>query len=1208
MGIAWGIDVGVASLGFAVIDLDANGQPLDLIDGVSHVYAVPTGGADRRLYRSMRTQTQRRAARLKDLRRHLADLLGIDPTFDQAAPRKGESRDQSNGGLSRVRLRAVGLDGALSAEDLARAIMHIARNRGRRLTRGLKGDDAADASGSEGDAAGATKAKADAKGARKETVLQAAKRTEQALADLARTLQTEGATPGQLLWMREQDGKPTRLSKRTADAPMFTRRMMEDELDRLVTAQAKYHPALTQAARTALMERVFKEEDPQPPNVGPCRYGVEGPDGQVERRRAIASDLFQTKRILEELAHLVTLTDPWTGAKTPLTLAQRDSLLDIAMTGEDLTVAGIRKALGLGTGANAPILGLQATGRNRGGKGRKTDTRIAGHALARAFRDAGQADLWRTATPEQRTRLSEALRTVDDYEDLIEDLMRDFGLTEQAATRLAHARVPAGYSAAGPTATRLIADVLRAEVIPVSEAVARAGLDDAVGLKEHVPRGAPLPYYGEVLHDQCVVDTRDLKRDPTPSDPPEVRFGRIPNPVVHAALNRIRKVANDYLKRYGPPDRICLELARDMNKSVEEREKVERDNFKRQKENDRYAKALITEGLPATRDNLRKMRLWEWQRHKCLYSGKTISMHHFKEDVDTDHILPRAQTLDDRMGNLALCFRWANAHKSRRTPYEAFSQGEGLKDCPNKEYAHILQQVEETRPGSLWRFQPDALERFKDQGHFQERFLNDTRYIGKLARAYLARLVPQDSDVLCLTGGITAALRKHWGLSTLIRDIMIEEGRLDPALFEDQGDPPEAESEREAHADALAQRVRLRSKIRWDDRHHLLDAIVAGCVTRSDVQRLHTMTARGIAEHDRANILADIRKGIAGQPCAGVCWDPQTFPARVKAFLTEVTPERPTRVTLKPDHDPRGQLHQQTQYRVVCENPKAPGKFVTIAHQDIEGLAGQYRTRTDFIETLDRRLGLNAEVRAAVEAAAQKGERLWWGGHDPVSDLNNLARSNERLKQALLAAWDRAAETPDEKGKPKTATVLAREAVARVMADTKQHRYSQIAHQQVRILGENRKGRPSKAYVTGSNHCLVCFRTEAGDRDIEITATFDANDPNHVPRWVQRGGDHLFTFHRDDLVEMDVPADDGQSGQAMSGRAIYRVGPISGNDVAIDVECFPVPESRSRKQVPPNVCRRFGGKKGKADFLAARPTPVYLTPTGYLKWKPPAGN
>jgi len=38
MKIGWGIDVGVASPGFCVVELDKNDQPNRLIDGVAGIY------------------------------------------------------------------------------------------------------------------------------------------------------------------------------------------------------------------------------------------------------------------------------------------------------------------------------------------------------------------------------------------------------------------------------------------------------------------------------------------------------------------------------------------------------------------------------------------------------------------------------------------------------------------------------------------------------------------------------------------------------------------------------------------------------------------------------------------------------------------------------------------------------------------------------------------------------------------------------------------------------------------------------------------------------------------------------------------------------------------------------------------------------------------------------------------------------------------
>lgn len=86
VNIGWGIDVGVGSLGFAVIELDSKYQPQELIDGVSKVYPAPTGGAERTRYKSMRTQNQRQKKRISALRSELARLFELDPEFDAERP------------------------------------------------------------------------------------------------------------------------------------------------------------------------------------------------------------------------------------------------------------------------------------------------------------------------------------------------------------------------------------------------------------------------------------------------------------------------------------------------------------------------------------------------------------------------------------------------------------------------------------------------------------------------------------------------------------------------------------------------------------------------------------------------------------------------------------------------------------------------------------------------------------------------------------------------------------------------------------------------------------------------------------------------------------------------------------------------------------------------------------------------------------------
>ena len=71
---------------------------------------------------------------------------------------------------------------------------------------------------------------------------------------------------------------------------------------RLLSAQAEHYPAhLTPDFRAKLIEEVFWEEEQKPQEVGKCRYGVKDSNGEVEPRLARGSDLFQEKRIYEEV-------------------------------------------------------------------------------------------------------------------------------------------------------------------------------------------------------------------------------------------------------------------------------------------------------------------------------------------------------------------------------------------------------------------------------------------------------------------------------------------------------------------------------------------------------------------------------------------------------------------------------------------------------------------------------------------------------------------------------------------------------------------------------------------------------------------------------------------------------------------------------------------------------------------------------------------
>lgn len=1147
MKIGWGIDVGVASLGFAVIELDAANRPARLIDGIALVYPVPTGGAERTRHKSMRTQYGRRAKRVKALRAELVRLLNLGPGFSDNPSKRNNSR---------VRLRAKGLECRLRAGDLARAILHIAKNRGQRLTRGLKDDPKAEAGQKENS------------NNDRQQMAETANETKRKLATLGIELGLDGdAHPSQLLMREAGNTGQTRLKKDREGMPVFTRTMAQAELDALLKAQKLHHAALTDEVCEKLKEMVFEEAEPKAPPVGKCRYGVRDADGETETRLPRGSELFQRKRIYEEVNNL-RLISSRTAAEWPLNMAQRDRLASLLLDGQDLTAARVREALGLGRGALADMTSLDIRR-----KGRKTAGELKGHPLAAAMSKADALQQWRGFDEAAREKIAGLVRTEDDQEVLSAELAA-LGLQANTVQALSDARLPAAYSAAGATATRKLLAELEAEVIPHYEAEQRAGLKSP---DQEPPSLDRLPYYGKVLQGWCVGGSG------APGEADEARLGSIPNPLVHVALNQLRKTANDYLKLYGKPARICVEVARDLNKSAEERENAERENLKNRKENEAHIESLGAHKRKLKPDDLKRMRLHRMQGGECLYTGEPICMEHlFDGSVEIDHILPRATTGDDGIANLALAFKEANQFKRKRPPFEAFSNG-----YKGKDYAHILKRAKKRGGSVYWRFKENAMEHYKNQNEFEHRFLNDTRYIARMAARYLSCVCADSNGVVSLNGRITSDLRREWGLHTLIRDIMVAEGRLDATDFISPKDGEDL--------DEIRGRRKRADKVRWDHRHHLLDAIVAACTTRSDVQRLQTLAARDTGNENASEILAQIRRADPLFENDGICWQ-DGFRGIVKAFLqgrrpAETADKLPaTAVVMKANHDPRGQLHEATNYGLICEVAGKPGQYIARDHVSIsEGLDAKQIAA----------LGVRDNVIREVERAKEQGARFWWGGDDPVSSLrDNLARDLEKMRAKLLKLMKNAPPEALEKARTDGGREKARAewAKKRYIADTGRRRFTRVQIVSLRILkGPLDHGKkPRQANPGGGNDRLVYFVDGSDNRDIEIVSTLDANTPGFKERWRREGGRLLFVLRKDDLVEMITDPKD-----SASPRRIYRTVSFSGTG-SLDLEFLPVEEDRAPKQVPKHVRNRITSVK---TFNDRRPEMILCDSTGRERWR-----
>jgi CRISPR-associated endonuclease Csn1 len=191
-----------------------------------------------------------------------------------------------------------------------------------------------------------------------------------------------------------------------------------------------------------------------------------------------------------------------------------------------------------------------------------------------------------------------------------------------------------------------------------------------------------------------------------------------------------------------------------MNAKQRERvTKLNRDNEKAREK----AKQLISEfasGGENSGDNIRAARLWANQNERCLYCGKPISaVDLFSNKVQVDHILPRAQTLDNSMSNVAVVHTKENLDKGDRTIFEWVGE---------------QQMFEIADRAKGWKL-PFATQRKILTEHVEAdaipaSLLTQTGYINSLARDLVAQRPGLTDRVEVSRGRLTAALLYRLGL------------------------------------------------------------------------------------------------------------------------------------------------------------------------------------------------------------------------------------------------------------------------------------------------------------------------------------------------------------------------------------------------------------------------------------------------------------
>lgn len=816
MQTIWGFDLGVTSVGFAVIRWDGwstpegNGEIVRLgVRVFPETREIDTQGpgaplnAGRRQKRLMRRQVRRRRWRRVHLRALLAEA-GLLP----------DERAQPPTGQDPYALRARGLEGALSAEEAGWAIFHLLKRRGFQGSRKVGPVEPAPAT-AEVDDEEAPRGRRRRGRALASPPEPADERAREEAEERARGEALAARMAGRKLaiYLQSDDHlKPDGTTPALWDTPRRravgqTRPMVREEFEALWAEQAKHHPTLLTPDLKARIETVALAQ--RPTFFRARTVGTD--DLEPGEPRALKAE-WLTQRF--EMLQLVNALRLERGNQRELDPAERAMAIAYLETERRPTWAGLRAAIGIGRsdrftherGEKATIRGNATEAALRTALGAAWD------ALPEAMRETIRAEIGRAwHRIEYRPTKGGAILEIHDHVGiaaeraaLAERARTEWGLPPQAAEALSRLDLPDGAARHSLAAMRTLLPLLESGV-PYMTAVERV-------YGAHRDSGAPLarlpvPNLSEL----------DKVKDAWVRERMAALLAGIRNPTVLRTLSELRKVVNTLLRAHGRPDVIRLEFARDLKQSAEERRETDKRQRERERARDEARKKVAELGKPAEgpegEENVLRWLLCKEQGGRCPYShpGKTISCTEALDPTATqiDHIFPVSRSFDDSQANKVLCFARENAAKGRRTPFEWLS---GDAD----RWTHLTTIVWPQMKNAGW---PEAKLRRclkarledpeTDEAGFTNRQLVDTAFIARAARPYLGLLFGGGQAgldaVQPVPGRATALLRRAWGIGL---------GKL-----LDLGDD-----------DGL--------KVREDLRHHAVDALAVALTTPRTVAEL----------------------------------------------------------------------------------------------------------------------------------------------------------------------------------------------------------------------------------------------------------------------------------------------------------------------------------------------------------------------------------
>ncbi|NOS97176.1 MAG: type II CRISPR RNA-guided endonuclease Cas9 [Methylotenera sp.] len=702
MALVFGLDIGIASIGWAAIDDTQEITPLLGLGSRIFVAAeVPKTGESlakpRREARGMRRRIRRRAHRMARIRRLFYRVGLINDVVPEVLS------DITADDLTPWLLRADGLDRQLNQRDWARVLLHIAKHRG------FKSNRKSEASDKEGG------------------------KLLQGVTGNAKLLHDKNyRTIGEMVWKDEKFAEHKR-NKGGDYSHTVARDDLLLEIKTLFQAQRKLGNTFAQADFEEDYTKIFASQRPVDDGeiadmVGFCTFE---PD---EKRAAKATYSAERFVLLSRLNNLMLIE---AGERRVLDAAQRKTIETMAYKLTKVKYSQIRTALDLSASVRFNLVQY-----NSGEIDKSEDSAFAElkayHKLKKVITDSCGELVWGNLT-NQPDKLDAIATALTWYKS--DDKIREVLAPEQIEPALLDAVLAESFDKAVALSLKALRNInpFLAQGLRYDEACTAAGYDHSAPTEAQPQQF--LPY----------IPTDEVR------NPVVLRALTQARKVINAMIRRYgspTQINIELSRELSQPYSERKDIEGKQKEFQAEKERTVKqfnDTFGRDPRGDEFTK-------------FRLWREYNYCAYSGTYLDPARLLEEGYAEID--HILPYSRSMDDSLNNKVLCTSKANRDKGNKTPYEYLNGASASPQWHDyKIRIETHKAFRQAKRNRLLRvdFDEKAEQEFRERNLNDTRYI--ARFLQEFLKLNL-QFAPSENKIKVQTrnGAVTSFLRAHWGL------------------------------------------------------------------------------------------------------------------------------------------------------------------------------------------------------------------------------------------------------------------------------------------------------------------------------------------------------------------------------------------------------------------------------------------------------------